>query len=180
MDFINGFHHAALMVLKLVFSILMGLIVVAIGDFAYQKISYRNKLRMTKEQAKKEHKEQGPESCSRQKGRLTRLPVRTLRIRHVEFELLRHTSGLMSQKMPRACASRAARGSRVIARRSPYPRVYDVSHMWGPSALVCGGGSLVSSCSCHVCESLGLARTYTVRVLSEGKRLTEPDTALSL
>jgi len=58
LNFISGFSYAQTILLQLVFTILIGLVVVAIGDFAYQKISYRNKLRMTKEQAKKEHKEQ--------------------------------------------------------------------------------------------------------------------------
>lgn len=57
-SFIEGFMHARLLMAKVAFSIIGAFSIIAIGDFAYQKISYQNKLRMTKEQAKKEHKEQ--------------------------------------------------------------------------------------------------------------------------
>ncbi len=40
------------------FAILAGLAIIAAADFAYQKFSYKKKLMMTKEQAKKESKEQ--------------------------------------------------------------------------------------------------------------------------
>ena len=62
----QGFYHIEFwqtfivgkwIILKLVASILGSLMIIAMGDFAYQKIKYRNRLRMTKEQAKKEHKE---------------------------------------------------------------------------------------------------------------------------
>jgi flagellar biosynthetic protein FlhB len=42
---------------KLGYSIIIGLFIVALGDFAYQKISYRNRVRMTREELKKEAKE---------------------------------------------------------------------------------------------------------------------------
>lgn len=57
-SFVEGFLHAKMAMAKLVFSIIGGITVIALGDFAYQKISYANKLKMTKEEAKKEHKEQ--------------------------------------------------------------------------------------------------------------------------
>lgn len=43
---------------KLAMSILMGLGIVALGDFAWEKYSYKEKLKMTKQQVKEEHKEQ--------------------------------------------------------------------------------------------------------------------------
>ncbi len=43
---------------KLGFSVLLGLGVVSLGDFAWEKWSYRKKMMMTKQQAKEEHKEQ--------------------------------------------------------------------------------------------------------------------------
>lgn len=43
---------------KLGFSILLGLGVISLGDFAWEKWSYRKKMMMTKQQAKEEHKEQ--------------------------------------------------------------------------------------------------------------------------
>jgi flagellar biosynthetic protein FlhB len=57
-SFVEGFLHVKGVLAKLAFSIIGGISIIAVGDFAYQKISYQNKLRMTKEQAKKEHKEQ--------------------------------------------------------------------------------------------------------------------------
>lgn len=43
---------------KLAMSIMMGLGVVALGDFAWEKHAYKEKLRMTKQQVKEEHKQQ--------------------------------------------------------------------------------------------------------------------------
>ncbi|MBL7664878.1 MAG: flagellar biosynthesis protein FlhB [Bacteriovoracaceae bacterium] len=43
--------------MKLAFSILLGLVFVATGDFAWEKYSYRKKLMMTKQEVKQEHKE---------------------------------------------------------------------------------------------------------------------------
>jgi len=56
-EFFESFLYGKTVLVKLGFSIIGGIGVIAIGDFTYQKISYRNKLRMTKEQAKKETKE---------------------------------------------------------------------------------------------------------------------------
>jgi flagellar biosynthetic protein FlhB len=63
----NGFMHLELyqsfvygktVLMKLVFAILMGLGVVALLDFAYQKISYQKRIRQTKDELKRESKEQ--------------------------------------------------------------------------------------------------------------------------
>jgi flagellar biosynthetic protein FlhB len=56
-DFANTFMFGKDMLIQLTLSIVTGLILVAIGDFAWEKYSYKKKLMMTKEQAKKEHKE---------------------------------------------------------------------------------------------------------------------------
>lgn len=56
-DLISSFLYSKAVLVKLSLSVILGLLFVAGGDFAYQKISYRNKLRQTKEQAKKEAKE---------------------------------------------------------------------------------------------------------------------------
>jgi flagellar biosynthesis protein FlhB len=58
LSFVEGFMHARWVMVKMAFSIIIGITIIAIADFAYQKISYANKLKMTKEEAKKEHKEQ--------------------------------------------------------------------------------------------------------------------------
>lgn len=49
--------YGKLFALKLGLSILLGLGIVALGDFAWEKYSYKEKLRMTKQQVKEEHKE---------------------------------------------------------------------------------------------------------------------------
>ena len=58
LSFFEGFMHARFLMAKIAFSIIGAFTIIALGDFAFQKISYQNKLRMTKEQAKKEQKEQ--------------------------------------------------------------------------------------------------------------------------
>ncbi len=58
MDYFQGFLHAKGMIVKIVMAMITGLLVVAAGDFAYQKFSYTQKLKMTKQQAKEEHKSQ--------------------------------------------------------------------------------------------------------------------------
>ncbi len=57
-DFINTFLIAKDMLINLVFAILLGLFVISVGDFIYQKMSYKKKLMQTKEEIKQEHKEQ--------------------------------------------------------------------------------------------------------------------------
>ena len=57
-DFTQSFLFGKNFLLKLGFSIIAGLVIIAIFDFAYQKWSYLQKLKMTKEEAKREHKEQ--------------------------------------------------------------------------------------------------------------------------
>ena len=58
MDLFQSFLYGKTIILKLSISILLGLLVVAIGDFFYQKFAYRKKIMMTKEEVKKESKEQ--------------------------------------------------------------------------------------------------------------------------
>ncbi len=57
-DLVSSFFHGKDILIKLAIYIVIGLVVVALGDFAYQKFSYRKKLMMTKEEVKKESKEQ--------------------------------------------------------------------------------------------------------------------------
>lgn len=57
MDFVESFVYGKELIIKLGFSIIGGLLIIAIGDFIYQKMSYRKKLMMTKEEAKREHRE---------------------------------------------------------------------------------------------------------------------------
>ena len=57
-DFFYSFIFGKEIIVKLSLSIVLGMLVVAIGDFGYQKYSYLQKIRQTKEQAKRETKEQ--------------------------------------------------------------------------------------------------------------------------
>lgn len=57
MDFFPAFMHGKWMIIRLAFSIVVGLLLVALMDFAYQKYTYKQKLRMTKDQSKRESKE---------------------------------------------------------------------------------------------------------------------------
>ncbi|MBT7611218.1 MAG: flagellar biosynthesis protein FlhB [Bacteriovoracaceae bacterium] len=58
LGFFAAFLHGKWIITKLGFGILAGLLLIAISDFAYQKYSYWQKLKMTKEELKKEHKDQ--------------------------------------------------------------------------------------------------------------------------
>ncbi len=57
-DFINAVFYGKAFLTKLGFAIITGMLIVAIGDFVYQKFAYRKKMMMTKEEAKREMKEQ--------------------------------------------------------------------------------------------------------------------------
>lgn len=57
MNFLQSYTIGKDLILELGYSIVGGLVVIAVADFAYQKISYRKKLMLTKDEAKREHKE---------------------------------------------------------------------------------------------------------------------------
>lgn len=57
-DFLSSFVRGRDIIVQLCFFIIIGMTVVAIGDFGYQKFSYNKKLRQTKDEAKREQKEQ--------------------------------------------------------------------------------------------------------------------------
>ncbi len=58
LGFFQAFIKGKLIITKLGFSILGGLLIVAFGDLAYQKYSYWQKLKMTKDELKRERKDQ--------------------------------------------------------------------------------------------------------------------------
>ena len=58
LDIFQSFLHAKDLLIQLSFAIIGGLILIAMADFAYQKYAYKKKLMMTKEEVKKENKEQ--------------------------------------------------------------------------------------------------------------------------
>lgn len=57
MNFLQSYTIGKDLILELGYSIVGGLVVIAVADFSYQKISYRKKLMLTKDEAKREHKE---------------------------------------------------------------------------------------------------------------------------
>lgn len=57
-DFLYSFDYGKDLLVRLSLSIVLGMLVVALGDFGYQKYTYLQKIKQTKEQAKKEQKEQ--------------------------------------------------------------------------------------------------------------------------
>ncbi len=78
--FVQGVLHARWILTELAFAIILGLFVVAIGDFAYQKISYRKRLMMTKEQVKKESKEKEGNPEIKQRIRAIQRDIATKRM----------------------------------------------------------------------------------------------------
>ncbi|WP_127718024.1 flagellar biosynthesis protein FlhB [Halobacteriovorax sp. HLS] len=58
LEFFQAFIYGKGFLIKLGFAIVLGLVIIAVADFAYQKMSYKKKLMMTKEEAKKESKQQ--------------------------------------------------------------------------------------------------------------------------
>jgi flagellar biosynthetic protein FlhB len=56
-DAAEAFSYGKMFALKLALSIMLGLVIVAIGDFAWEKYAYKEKHRMTKQQVKEENKE---------------------------------------------------------------------------------------------------------------------------
>ena len=58
MDFFQSFIYGKAILVKLGFAIISGLLLIAVADFAYQKFSHKKKMMMTKEEAKRENKEQ--------------------------------------------------------------------------------------------------------------------------
>ena len=68
-EFLQTFVLGRWIILKLTCLILGALLIIAIGDLTYQKVKYRNRLRMTKEQAKKDIKEHDGDPEVRQRIR---------------------------------------------------------------------------------------------------------------
>ena len=58
LEFFQAFIYGKDFLVQLGFAIVLGLVVIAAADFAYQKMAYKKKLMMTKEEAKKESKQQ--------------------------------------------------------------------------------------------------------------------------
>ena len=85
----SGFMHAELaaglvfskgLIFKLGYSILLGLGIIALADFGWEKWSYRQKMMMTKQQAKEEHKEKDGNPEVKQKIRAIQRQMATKRM----------------------------------------------------------------------------------------------------
>ncbi|MBT3236299.1 MAG: flagellar biosynthesis protein FlhB [Bdellovibrionales bacterium] len=57
MTTMGAFIHGRNILMQMALSLVLGMVLVALGDFAYQKMSYRKKLMMTKDEVKRETKE---------------------------------------------------------------------------------------------------------------------------
>ncbi|MBC75533.1 MAG: flagellar biosynthesis protein FlhB [Halobacteriovoraceae bacterium] len=76
----ESFSYGKTFAFKLALSILGGLVVVAIGDFAWEKYAYKEKHRMTKQQVKEEHKEREGSPEIKQKIRAIQRDMATKRM----------------------------------------------------------------------------------------------------
>jgi flagellar biosynthetic protein FlhB len=72
--------YGKMMAFKLAMSILIGMLVIAIGDFAWEKYSYKKKLRMTKQELKEETKERDGNPEIKQKIRSIQRELATKRM----------------------------------------------------------------------------------------------------
>jgi flagellar biosynthetic protein FlhB len=80
LSFLNSFFYGKELILKLGYSIVLGMGLIALGDFVYQKISYLNKLKQTKEQVKREQKEQDGNPEIKQRIRVIQRDAATQRM----------------------------------------------------------------------------------------------------
>lgn len=79
-EFVNSFVRGKLLMLKISYSIIAGMIVVALGDFAWEKYSYRKKMMMSKQEAKEEHKERDGNPEVKQRIRSIQRDIATKRM----------------------------------------------------------------------------------------------------
>lgn len=140
LDFISSFMHGKWIVFKLAFSIILGMVIIALADFAYQKFSYKKKLMMTKEQAKKEHKEKdgNPEIKQRirnvqremaQRRMMQDIPnadVIVTNPTHISIALKYDTETMISPEIVGKGADHLAMRIREIAKENNIPLVENV------------------------------------------------------
>lgn len=148
----ESFIFAKVLFNKLSFSILLGLLIVAIGDFAWEKYKYRQQLLLTKQEAKEELKEREGNPEIRQ------------RIRAVQREMSRKR---MMAKVPEADVIVANPTHISVAIK------YDINNMVAPVVLAKGADHLALKIrevaqkhNIPVVENVNLARTLykTVKI----------------
>ncbi|MCO4792735.1 MAG: flagellar biosynthesis protein FlhB [Bacteriovoracaceae bacterium] len=140
LDFSQSFLFGKEFLMKLGFSIIAGLVVIALFDFAYQKYSYWQKLKMTKEESKREHKEQegSPEVKQRiktiqremaQKRMIQEIPSADVIITnptHISIAIKYDPENMVSPTVVAKGADHMAKRIREIAKKNDVPMVENV------------------------------------------------------
>ena len=140
LDLLQSALYGKTLLLKLAFFILLGLFLVALGDFAYQKFTYRKKLMQTKEQAKRETKEQegNPEIKQRiknlqremaQKRMISNIPKADVIITnptHISVALRYRDKDMVSPRVVAKGADFLALQIRKIAQKHQIPMVENI------------------------------------------------------
>ena len=140
LDFLQSVVHGKTLLLKLTFFILLGLAFVALGDFAYQKFTYRKKLMQTKEEAKRETKEQegNPEIRQRikniqremaQKRMISNIPKADVIVTnptHISVALRYRDKDMVSPKVVAKGADFLALKIRKMAKKHQIPMVENI------------------------------------------------------
>ena len=140
MEITETFVYGKGMLMKLGFAILLGLFVVAAIDFAYQKYSYRKKSMLTKEEAKREHKEQegNPEIKAKirmiqremaRKRMMTKVPAADVIVTnptHIAIAIKYDAQNMISPEVIAKGADHVAMRIREIAKENNIPIVENV------------------------------------------------------
>lgn len=140
MEAAQSFIFAKITLVKLGFMVLLGLAVIAVGDFAYEKLAYRKKLMMTKEEAKRELKEKegNPEIKQRirtiqremaQKRMMEKVPradVIVTNPTHISIALKYDSKNMVSPEVIAKGADHIALKIREIAKANNIPLVENV------------------------------------------------------
>lgn len=140
MDITQSFIYGKTMLMKLGFAILLGLFVVAVMDFAYEKYTYRKKSMLTKEEAKREHKEQegNPEIKAKiraiqremaRKRMMTKIPTADVIVTnptHISVAIKYDSQNMVSPEVVAKGADHMAMKIREIAKEHNIPIVENV------------------------------------------------------
>ncbi len=140
MSFQQAFVVGKDLIMNLSYSIVCGLALVALGDFAYQKLSYKKKLMLSKEEAKREHKEHegNPEIKQRiktiqrqmiQKRMMSKVPKADVIVTnptHLSIALKYDQNNMVSPEVVAKGADHLAMKIREIAKENNIPIVENV------------------------------------------------------
>ncbi len=140
MDYSSGVFLGKDMIIKLAFYIILAMSIVALGDFIYQKVHYQNRLRMTKQEAKRELKEQEGSPEVRQRIRAVQRDMANRRMMddvktadvivtnptHLSVALKYDKNTMISPEVVGKGADHLAMRIREIAKKSNIPLVENV------------------------------------------------------